>query len=205
MNPAAIKANAMWVKPGGTVIYDEGNFTEKNILKAGYLKDPIREERLENHNVIAAPISTMVKEALKDYGLDAKSVLRTKNMFALGMVYWLFERKLKHTEQFFEKNSTISLLSPRRTRLHSAPGITMPKRLKPCVLYIKWLLPKLKRGPTGIFQGTPLQHGVSWQQRRKPGCSSLLVHIPSLPPPEFSKSFRPGKILALRVSRQKMK
>jgi 2-oxoglutarate/2-oxoacid ferredoxin oxidoreductase subunit alpha len=103
MNPAAIKANAKWIKPGGTIIYDEGNFTEKNIEKAGYVKDPIREEKLESYNIIAAPISSMVKEALKDFGLDPKSVLRTKNMFALGMVYWLFDRKLKYTEEYFEK------------------------------------------------------------------------------------------------------
>ncbi len=103
MNPAAIKANAAWVKPGGTIIFDEGNFTEKNIQKAGYEKDPILEEKLETHNIIAAPISTMVKEALKDFGLDQKSVMRTKNMFALGMVYWLFDRKLKYTEEFFDK------------------------------------------------------------------------------------------------------
>jgi 2-oxoacid:acceptor oxidoreductase, alpha subunit len=103
MNPAALKANAKWIKPGGTVIYDEGNFTEKNVEKAGYVKDPISEEHLESYNIIAAPISSMVKEALKDFGLDPKSVLRTKNMFALGMVYWLFERKLKYTEDYFEK------------------------------------------------------------------------------------------------------
>jgi 2-oxoglutarate ferredoxin oxidoreductase subunit alpha len=103
MNPAAIKANAKWIKPGGTIIYDEGNFTEKNIEKAGYKKDPISEEKLESYNIIAAPISSMVKEALKDFGLDPKSVLRTKNMFALGMVYWLFDRKLKYTEDYFEK------------------------------------------------------------------------------------------------------
>jgi 2-oxoglutarate ferredoxin oxidoreductase subunit alpha len=103
MNPAAIKANAKWIKPGGTIIYDEGNFTEKNIEKAGYIKDPITEEKLESYNVIAAPISSMVKEALKDFGLDPKSVLRTKNMFALGMVYWLFDRKLKYTEEYFVK------------------------------------------------------------------------------------------------------
>ncbi len=103
MNPAAIKANAKWIKQGGTIIYDLGNFTEKNIIKAGYEKDPIKEEKLDGYNVIAAPISSMVKEALKDYGLDAKSVLRTKNMFALGMVYWLFDRKLKYTEDYFEK------------------------------------------------------------------------------------------------------
>jgi 2-oxoglutarate/2-oxoacid ferredoxin oxidoreductase subunit alpha len=103
MNPAAVKANAKWIKPGGTIIYDEDNFTEKNIEKAGYEKDPISEEKLESYNVIAAPISSMVKEALKDFGLDPKSVLRTKNMFALGMVYWLFDRKLKYTEDYFDK------------------------------------------------------------------------------------------------------
>jgi len=103
MNPAAIKANAQWVKPGGTIIYDEGNFTGKNIEKAGYEKDPIKEEKLDNYNIIAAPISAMVKEALKDYGLDPKSILRTRNMFALGMVYWLFDRKLDYTEKYFEK------------------------------------------------------------------------------------------------------
>ena len=103
MNPAAIKANAKWIKAGGTIIYDDGNFTEKNIEKAGYKKDPIKEEKLDSYNIIAAPISAMVKEALKDFGLDSKSVLRTKNMFALGMVYWLFDRKLDYTEEYFVK------------------------------------------------------------------------------------------------------
>lgn len=103
MNPAAVKANAKWVKPGGTIIFDKDNFTEKYIEKAGYKSDPVVEEKLENYNVIAAPISSMVKEALKDIGLDPKSILRTKNMFALGMVYWLFDRKLKYTEQYFDK------------------------------------------------------------------------------------------------------
>ncbi|MDQ1296209.1 MAG: 2-oxoglutarate/2-oxoacid ferredoxin oxidoreductase subunit alpha [Bacteroidota bacterium] len=103
MNPAAVKANAKWVKPGGIIIYDKDNFTEKNIEKAGYSTDPMVEEKLDSYNVIDAPISSMVKEALKTYGLDPKSVLRTKNMFALGMVYWLFDRKLKYTEQYFDK------------------------------------------------------------------------------------------------------
>jgi 2-oxoglutarate ferredoxin oxidoreductase subunit alpha len=103
MNPAAVKANAKWVKPGGTIIFDKDNFTIKNIEKAGYKSDPVIEEKLDGCNVIDAPITSMVKEALKDFGLDPKSVLRTKNMFALGMVYWLFDRKLNYTEQYFEK------------------------------------------------------------------------------------------------------
>ncbi len=103
MNPAAIRANIKWTKFGGTIIYDKDNFTEKNIEKAGYTSDPVVEDNLDQYNLIAAPISSMVKEALRKLNLDPKTILRTKNMFALGMVYWLFDRKLKYTEQYFEK------------------------------------------------------------------------------------------------------
>src|SRR4030042_344375 len=121
MNPAAVKENARWVKPGGTIIYAKDNFTEKNLEKAGYKSDFVREENLENYNIIAAPVSTMVKEALKDFGLDPKSVLRTKNMFALGMVYWLFDRKLKYTEQYFEKkfNKKPEIIEANKIALHA--------------------------------------------------------------------------------------
>jgi 2-oxoglutarate ferredoxin oxidoreductase subunit alpha len=147
MNPAAIKANAAWIKPGGTVIYDEGNFTEKNIQKAGYEKDPIKEEKLEDHNIIAAPISTMVKEALKDFGLDPKSVLRTKNMFALGMVYWLFDRKLKYTEDYFDK------------KFHGKPGIADANKVALRAGYyyaetIEALTPVYRVPPAKIPKGT---------------------------------------------------
>jgi 2-oxoglutarate ferredoxin oxidoreductase subunit alpha len=103
MNPAAIKANVRWIKQGCTIIYDKDNFTDKNIEKAGYKSDPIKEEKLEDYNIIAAPVTSMVKEALKDFGLDPKAVLRTKNMLALGMVYFMFDRDLTYTEEFFDK------------------------------------------------------------------------------------------------------
>ncbi|MFP4489587.1 MAG: 2-oxoacid:acceptor oxidoreductase subunit alpha, partial [Bacteroidales bacterium] len=102
MNPAAVKANAKFTRKGGTIIIDEDNFTDKNIKKAGYDSDPRKGDELSEYNVISAPISTMVKEILKDYGLDPKTVLRTKNMFALGMVYWLFGRDLEYTEEYFK-------------------------------------------------------------------------------------------------------
>jgi len=103
MNPAALKANARWLKPGATIIYDRDNFTPKNIQKAGYQENPIAEEKLGDYNVIPAPITSLTKEALKDMGLDMKTVLRSKNMFALGMIYWLFNRPLKYTEDFFHQ------------------------------------------------------------------------------------------------------
>lgn len=102
MNPAAVKANARWLKPGSTIIYDSDNFTEKQIQRAGYKSDPFAEDKLDAMNLIGAPITSLVKEALKDMDIDPKTVLRTKNMFALGMVYWLFDSKLKYTEDFIE-------------------------------------------------------------------------------------------------------
>lgn len=103
MNPAAIKANAKWLNDGATIIYDSDAFNEKNILKAGYKADPIVEEKLDNFKTIGVPITTMVREALKDSGLDPKSILRTKNMFALGMVFFLFDRPLDYTMNYFDE------------------------------------------------------------------------------------------------------
>ncbi len=102
MNPAALKANLRWVKSGGTIIVDIDSFNEKNIKRAGYDTDPLKDERIGNFNIIEAPITLLTREALKDMGLDQKSISRSKNMFALGMVYWLFSRPLDFTEKFFE-------------------------------------------------------------------------------------------------------
>ena len=103
MNPAAVRANARWLTEGSTIIYDSDNFTEKSIQRAGYKADPFVEDKLEAMNLIPAPITSLVKEVLKDMDIDPKTVLRTKNMFALGIVYWLFDSKLKYTEDFIEE------------------------------------------------------------------------------------------------------
>lgn len=101
MNPAAIKANSRFMDPGGTIIYDSDSFTEKNLQKAGYqTDDPFTESNLIDFRKIAVPITSLTREGLKDFGLDNKSVLRSKNMFALGLVCWMFNRPLEHIEEF---------------------------------------------------------------------------------------------------------
>jgi 2-oxoglutarate/2-oxoacid ferredoxin oxidoreductase subunit alpha len=102
MNPAALKANTRWVKRGGTIIVDNDSFTEKNLVRAGCVQDPFRQLGFRDFNIVKAPITTLTREALKGLNLDIKSVMRSKNMFALGMVYWLFHRPLEFTEKFFE-------------------------------------------------------------------------------------------------------
>lgn len=103
MNPAALKANAKWLKSGATVIVDSDTINEKGLQRANFkTNDPIAELKLEDYHVIFAPITTLTKESLKETELDNKSIVRSKNMFALGMVYYMFDRPLHFTEHFFE-------------------------------------------------------------------------------------------------------
>lgn len=104
MNPAALKANCRWLKKGAIIIVNSDEFTEKNIQRAGYKTlNPIEEDKLEDYNIIYAPVNELTKEALKNSNLDQKSILRCKNMFALGVCYYLFDRPLEHTINRFEK------------------------------------------------------------------------------------------------------
>jgi 2-oxoglutarate ferredoxin oxidoreductase subunit alpha len=104
MNPAAMRANIKWMKPGGTIIIDSDSFDEKNLQKANYKTDnPIKEEKRDDLHVLSVPVTTLTKESLKDLGLDQKSILRSKNMFALGLVCWMFNRELDFPQKYIKK------------------------------------------------------------------------------------------------------
>jgi 2-oxoglutarate ferredoxin oxidoreductase subunit alpha len=103
MNPAALKANKNWIKDGGTIIVNLDAFTKRDIEKAGYENNPLEDDSFESYNLIQSPITSLTREALKDSGLDSKSIGRSKNMFALGIVYWLFNRPMEQTENFLNK------------------------------------------------------------------------------------------------------
>jgi len=103
MNPAAIKANARFIEPGGTIIYDSDSFTDKNLRKANFATDdPFAELKLDDYFKIPVPVSSLTQEGLKEFGLDNKSVLRSKNMFALGLVCWMFGRPLDYVEEYLK-------------------------------------------------------------------------------------------------------
>jgi len=104
MNPAGLKTNLYAVKPGHTIIVDTDSFTKKNLEKALYETNPLEDDSLENYRVIQVSMTSLTKEALKGVeGLDNKSITRSKNMFALGMVYWMYDRSIEHTTAFFNK------------------------------------------------------------------------------------------------------
>ena len=114
MNPAALKANRKWLKPGATVILDGDSITEEHLKKAGFATlDPLAELKLDEYNVVVPDITSMTREALKETGLDNKAVVKCKNMFALGICFWLFDRPedyaLKYLDgKFAKKNPAVA-------------------------------------------------------------------------------------------------
>ena len=103
MNPAALKTQIKFCKPQGLVITDPDSFGAKDLEKAKFTTNNAFEELGIKQEVLEVPISSMCKESLKDSGLDNKAMLRCKNMFALGLVCWLFNRNLKAAENMLRQ------------------------------------------------------------------------------------------------------
>lgn len=111
MNPAALRANACWLRKGATVIIDGDSLDEKSIARAGFVtNDPFTELGIQDYNIIIPNITTMTKEALKELDLDVKSVVKCKNMFALGICLYLFNEPMDYPMEYI--NSKFAKRNP---------------------------------------------------------------------------------------------
>jgi 2-oxoglutarate/2-oxoacid ferredoxin oxidoreductase subunit alpha len=103
MNPAALKADLAKVDPGGVVIVNEDAFTQRNVEKAGYASDPTTDGSLEGYQVFKVPMTSITVRATEGAGISKKESERAKNMFALGLVSWMFGRPTETTLQWLER------------------------------------------------------------------------------------------------------
>ena len=104
MNAAALKTQYRYAKPDAAIIIDTDSFGPKDLEKAQFqTEDYLGEMGIDPDRVIACPLTTMVKDCLKDSGMDAKSILKCRNMFALGLVCWLFDRDLNVAFSFLRE------------------------------------------------------------------------------------------------------
>ena len=103
MNPAALKANAKWLKRTAMVLIDSDTFDETGLARAGFEGDPIAEMHIEDRTIIVAPITTLTHESLKDSGLDKKTIEKCKNMFTLGMACYIYNRPMEYIFQYLER------------------------------------------------------------------------------------------------------
>ncbi|WP_310961376.1 2-oxoacid:acceptor oxidoreductase subunit alpha [Nocardioides terrisoli] len=107
MNPAALRANLADMAPGTAIIVDSHDFTSRNLAKAGYEANPLEQEGAEGlaqrYNLSVLDLTGMTVEAVKEFGLSRKDAARAKNMFALGMLSWMYGRPTETTIAFLEK------------------------------------------------------------------------------------------------------
>ena len=104
MNAAALKTQYRYAKPGATIIIDTDSFGPKDLEKAQFqTEDYLGEMGIDPDRVIQCPLTTMVKDCLADSGMDNKAMMKCRNMFALGLVCWLFDRDLNLVANFLKE------------------------------------------------------------------------------------------------------
>lgn len=103
MNPAALKANIEDLPRGGDLIVNTDEFSKRNLAKVGYSQSPVDDGSLESYNVHPIALTSLTVEALKDFDLSRKEAERAKNMFALGLLSWLYGRPTEGTERFLKE------------------------------------------------------------------------------------------------------
>ena len=102
MNPAALKANAKWLKRTATVLVNQDAFDDQSLLKAGFKENPFDELGISDRDILVVPISELTAASLADSGLDKKSVDKCRNMFVLGMACFIFDRPLEYLFGYIE-------------------------------------------------------------------------------------------------------
>jgi 2-oxoglutarate ferredoxin oxidoreductase subunit alpha len=105
MNAAALKANLRHLRKGGVIIANTDGFDPKNLRLANYADgvNPLQDGSLSNYQVVTLDVTKMTRSALADSGLGTKEIDRAKNMFVLGFLYWMYNRDMKHTENFLQE------------------------------------------------------------------------------------------------------
>ncbi len=103
MNPAALKTNLGDLDEGGILILDTDAFTEGNLHKAGYKTNPLKDGSLVGYRLFDIPLTALTLHAVSEAGLSGRQATRCKNFFALGLVFWLYERPVDYTREWIEK------------------------------------------------------------------------------------------------------
>ncbi|WP_202918561.1 2-oxoacid:acceptor oxidoreductase family protein, partial [Streptomyces cavernae] len=102
MNPAALKANVGDLPRGAEIIVNTDEFTKRAMQKVGYATNPLEDGSLDGYNLHPVPLTTLTVEALKEFDLSRKEAERSKNMFALGLLSWMYHRPTEGTERFLK-------------------------------------------------------------------------------------------------------
>ena len=115
MNPAALKTNLQDLKQSGIIIANKANYSKKNLKLAGWETNPLEDDTLKSYQLIALDMTKIVSHAVEDMNLTSKTVSRSTNMFALGLMFWLYDRSMDSTISFLNKKILTLLLLVKST------------------------------------------------------------------------------------------
>ena len=191
MNPAALKTNLADLPKGGTLIVDLDAFTDRNLKKAGYASNPIEDGSLADYQVHAVQLTGMTVGALKEIeGVTAREAERAKNMFALGLMSWLYGRPTESTATFIEKKFA------KRPEIAEAnlkafnTGYAFGETSEGFAVQYEVKAAKLPRGSIGRSPATRRSPGGCSPPRSSRSCRSFSARTRSRRRRRFSRSSR---------------
>jgi 2-oxoglutarate ferredoxin oxidoreductase subunit alpha len=155
-NPAALRANVGDVRPGGLIILNSDAFNTKSLQRAGYTADPLPEVR-QRYRVVEIPITSLNREAVKDVGLGARESDRAKNFFALGLMYWLYNRPMEPTLHWLESRFKGDVLEANVRVLKAGHAFGETTELFPT----SFIVPRAKIQP-GVYRNITGNTALAW-------------------------------------------
>ncbi|MFO7561373.1 MAG: 2-oxoacid:acceptor oxidoreductase subunit alpha [Enhygromyxa sp.] len=180
MNPAALKTNLGDLKKGGLLIVNSGAFVKANLKKAGYDSNPLEGDGLSDYRLISLDIGAMTVAAVEQFGLGTKDALRSKNMWTLGLVLWLFGREYAPTVEWlrgkFAKKPEIAEANIAALKAGHAYGETaeLPSGIGP------YEVPKAKLDP-GLYRNITGNEALAWGLTAASQLSGLKLVLGSYP------------------------
>ena len=155
-NPAALRANIADVRPGGMVIVNNDSFTARNVERAGYTGDPLEELR-DRFQLVEIPVTNLNREALKDLDLSSRDADRCKNFFALGLMYWLYDRPIEPTVEWIGGRFKGVLGDANARALKTGYHFGETTELFP----VSFVVPRAKIEP-GLYRNITGNQAVAW-------------------------------------------
>ncbi|MEI2695249.1 MAG: 2-oxoacid:acceptor oxidoreductase subunit alpha [Saprospiraceae bacterium] len=199
MNPAALKQNLHNIRPNCFVLIDSDSFCRRDIEKAGFISNPLEDETLDGFRLIQCPITSLTKAAVADLGLDNKTADRSKNMFTLGIVFWMYNETLDSTIKYFEnKFSAKAILAEANIRALKAGyhyALTME-----LVKSTYTVLPAKKK--PGVYRNMTGNQATAWgfmAAAEKAGRPLFIGSYPITPATDIMQEFAKHKWAKIRV------
>ena len=154
MNPAALKANLAELPRGAQIIVNTDEFTARNLRKVGYESNPLEDDSLSAWSVHLVPLTSLTVRSLEGYDVSKKDAERAKNMFALGLLLWLYSRSLDGPRSSCTRSSPTSRKSSKPISRHCTRGTTTATPPKTSPSSTRSRQPSCRPGPTGTSPAT---------------------------------------------------